>query len=74
MYLSENNKVCLWCVAGLNTGIAPMYLSEIAPTSLRGLCGTFNQLAICTGVMVAQILGLQSVLGTETWWPFVLGK
>lgn len=51
-----------------------MYLSEIAPTSLRGFAGVFNQLAITAGVLVSQILGLDVVLGTNELWPYVLGK
>ncbi|XP_071110230.1 solute carrier family 2, facilitated glucose transporter member 1-like [Haliotis cracherodii] len=58
--------------AGINTGIVPMYLSEIAPISLRGLAGTFNQLAITTGVFVSQLLGLEFILGTDTLWPICL--
>ncbi|KAK3599591.1 hypothetical protein CHS0354_035832 [Potamilus streckersoni] len=59
--------------AGINTGIAPLYLSEIAPLSLRGFCGTLNQLAICSGVMTSQILGLSYVLGTDDLWQFAVG-
>ncbi|KAL3862010.1 hypothetical protein ACJMK2_008015 [Sinanodonta woodiana] len=59
--------------AGINTGIAPLYLSEIAPLSLRGFCGTFNQLAICSGVMTSQIVGLSYVLGTDDRWQFAVG-
>lgn len=59
--------------AGINTGIAPMYLSEISPVSLRGLCGTFNQLCITFGVFISTILGLKDVLGTPSHWQLALG-
>ncbi|ESP01111.1 hypothetical protein LOTGIDRAFT_180320 [Lottia gigantea] len=58
--------------AGINTGVAPLYLSEIAPIELRGFSGTFNQLSITFGVMVSQLLGLKFILGTEKYWPLLL--
>ena len=64
-----------WCfVSGVNTGVAPLYLSEISPVILRGMCGTFNQMAICFGVLVSEVLGLSSLLGTDTLWPIVVGQ
>eukprot|EP00064_Thunnus_orientalis_P012991 superscaffoldBa00002059_g13028 len=48
---------------GLASGLTPMYVGEIAPTSLRGALGTLHQLAIVTGILIAQILGLESLLG-----------
>ena len=62
-----------FCTSGINSGAAPLYLAEIAPTSLRGFAGVFNQLAITTGVLVSQILGLDFVLGTECLWNYALG-
>lgn len=59
--------------AGINTGVAPMYLSEISPVSLRGLCGTFNQLCITFGVFMSTVMGLDSVLGTREDWQLALG-
>ena len=59
--------------AGINTGLAPMYLSEIAPVSLRGLCGVFNQLSITFGVLMSQVIGLKEVLGQKHTWQFALG-
>lgn len=32
-----------------------MYVGEIAPTSLRGALGTLHQLAIVTGILIAQV-------------------
>jgi len=40
-----------------------MYLTEIAPISIRGAMGVLCPLGITVGVLVAQILGLESVLG-----------
>uniref|UniRef100_A0A8I3PDC9 Solute carrier family 2, facilitated glucose transporter member 4 n=1 Tax=Canis lupus familiaris TaxID=9615 RepID=A0A8I3PDC9_CANLF len=59
--------------SGLTSGLVPMYVGEIAPTHLRGALGTLNQLAIVIGILIAQVLGLESMLGTTTLWPLLLG-
>ncbi|XP_066578667.1 solute carrier family 2, facilitated glucose transporter member 4 [Amia ocellicauda] len=58
---------------GLASGLVPMYVGEISPTSLRGALGTLHQLAIVIGILVAQILGLEALLGTEELWPLLMG-
>ncbi|GLV38604.1 Glucose transporter 1 [Carabus blaptoides fortunei] len=57
---------------GLNAGLVPMYLAEISPLNLRGAVGTVYQLVITISILVSQILGLESVLGTQTQWPVLL--
>lgn len=42
--------------SGLSTGFVPMYVGEIAPTSLRGALGTLHQLGIVVGILMAQVL------------------
>lgn len=58
--------------SGLNAGLAPMYLSEISPIHLRGAVGTVYQLVVTISILLSQILGLESLLGTETKWPILL--
>merc|ERR1712018_759859 len=58
--------------SGLNAGLAPMYLAEIAPTSLRGALGTVYQLIITLSILISQILGMNNMLGTEEGWPWLL--
>eukprot|EP00095_Tigriopus_kingsejongensis_P002906 maker-scaffold336_size202805-snap-gene-1.40 protein:Tk02906 transcript:maker-scaffold336_size202805-snap-gene-1.40-mRNA-1 annotation:"solute carrier family facilitated glucose transporter member 1-like" len=58
--------------AGLAAGIAPMYLSEISPKSMRGAIGAVYQLAITLTILLSQILGLTSVLGTAESWEYLL--
>lgn len=58
--------------AGLNAGLAPMYLSEISPTSLRGAVGTVYQLIITISILISQVLGMDNVLGTTEGWPLLL--
>lgn len=42
--------------SGLSTGFVPMYIGEIAPTSLRGALGTLHQLGIVIGILMAQVM------------------
>ncbi|XP_073342265.1 solute carrier family 2, facilitated glucose transporter member 3 [Pagrus major] len=57
---------------GLCTGLTPMYVGEISPTALRGAFGTLHQLGVVIGILVAQIFGLESLLGSDTLWPLLL--
>uniref|UniRef100_A0A4W5NK46 Solute carrier family 2 member 1a n=1 Tax=Hucho hucho TaxID=62062 RepID=A0A4W5NK46_9TELE len=59
--------------SGLSTGFVPMYVGEIAPTSLRGALGTLHQLGIVLGILMAQVFGIESIMGNSTLWPFLLG-
>ncbi|RZF33960.1 hypothetical protein LSTR_LSTR015679, partial [Laodelphax striatellus] len=56
---------------GLNSGLAGMYLVEISPRSMRGGLGSMYQLVIVISILVAQILGNSSVLGTDDSWPIL---
>ncbi|KAM4610183.1 solute carrier family 2, facilitated glucose transporter member 1-like [Polymixia lowei] len=59
--------------SGLSTGFVPMYVGEISPTSLRGAFGTLHQLGIVIGILMAQIFGLESLMGNASLWPLLLG-
>lgn len=41
--------------SGLTTGFVPMYVGEVSPTKLRGALGTFHQLGIVVGILIAQV-------------------
>merc|ERR1712223_2053857 len=58
---------------GLNTSLVPMYISEIAPLTLRGGLGTVNQLAVTVGLLISQVLGVENLLGNDKGWPYLLG-
>nr|XP_020012975.1 solute carrier family 2, facilitated glucose transporter member 2 [Castor canadensis] len=58
---------------GLISGLVPMYIGEIAPTTLRGALGTLHQLAIVTGILISQIVGLDFILGSHDLWHILLG-
>ncbi|XP_063798095.1 solute carrier family 2, facilitated glucose transporter member 1 isoform X2 [Pseudophryne corroboree] len=61
----------LYC--GLTTGFVPMYVGEVAPTSLRGALGTLHQLGVVVGILIAQIFGLEPIMGNADLWPLLLG-
>lgn len=44
---------------GLASSLSPMYISEVAPASMRGKLVSVNQLTIVVGVLVAQLVN---------WW------
>ncbi|XP_014293431.1 solute carrier family 2, facilitated glucose transporter member 3 [Halyomorpha halys] len=58
--------------AGLNAGLAPLYICEISPTAIRGATGSMYQLSITITIFIANMLGHQQVLGTESGWPILV--
>lgn len=54
--------------AGLNAGIAPMYLTEISPNHMRGGVGTIYQLVITISILLSNVFGMPGLLGTEQYW------
>ncbi|XP_070695145.1 solute carrier family 2, facilitated glucose transporter member 1a [Pempheris klunzingeri] len=59
--------------SGLSTGFVPLYIEEISPTSLRGALGTLHQLGVVIGILMAQIFGIESIMGNASLWPLLLG-
>ncbi|XP_077260184.1 solute carrier family 2, facilitated glucose transporter member 1 isoform X1 [Temnothorax americanus] len=59
---------------GLATALLPMYMTEIAPLKLRGAVGVLCQLGITCGVLMGQIAGLNTVLGTPESWHIMLAS
>lgn len=57
---------------GLTTGFVPMYVGEVSPTALRGALGTLHQLGIVVGILIAQVFGLDSLMGNKELWPLLL--
>ena len=58
---------------GIASGLSPMYIAEVAPTSIRGKLVTVNQLTIVIGILAAQIVNW-AIAGThETQWNVELG-
>ncbi|XP_028261178.1 solute carrier family 2, facilitated glucose transporter member 1 [Parambassis ranga] len=58
--------------SGLSTGFVPMYVGEVSPTGLRGALGTLHQLGIVVGILIAQVFGMEAVMGNEDLWPLLL--
>uniref|UniRef100_A0A6Q2Y6C3 Major facilitator superfamily (MFS) profile domain-containing protein n=1 Tax=Esox lucius TaxID=8010 RepID=A0A6Q2Y6C3_ESOLU len=58
--------------SGLSTGFVPMYVGEVSPTALRGALGTLHQLGIVIGILMAQVFGMESIMGNASLWPFLL--
>ncbi|XP_016389298.1 solute carrier family 2, facilitated glucose transporter member 3-like isoform X2 [Sinocyclocheilus rhinocerous] len=65
-------RLVIGAFCGLCTGLTPMYVGEIAPTALRGAFGTLHQLGVVIGILIAQILGLELLLGSQYLWPLLL--
>ena len=65
-------RLIIGLACGLFTGLAPLYVAEIAPTHIRGAMGTVNQLAVTSGILTSMILGPRTVLGGPNSWPTLL--
>eukprot|EP00047_Mylnosiga_fluctuans_P010498 m.16555 g.16555 ORF g.16555 m.16555 type:complete len:534 (-) comp3153_c0_seq1:195-1796(-) len=60
------------CASGLSTVAVPMYLTDIAPTRIRGVVGGLSQLGVALGILLSQFLALPEVLGTIDLWRWVV--
>ncbi|XP_066059062.1 solute carrier family 2, facilitated glucose transporter member 5-like isoform X2 [Chamaea fasciata] len=67
------SRVIMGVFAGLASNVVPMFLGEMSPKNLRGAIGVVPQLFITIGILSAQILGLNSILGNVKGWPVLLG-
>ncbi|XP_061597622.1 solute carrier family 2, facilitated glucose transporter member 1-like [Cololabis saira] len=70
MVIAGRLVIGLFC--GLFTGLTPMYVGEVSPTPLRGAFGTLHQLGVVVGILIAQVFGLEALLGSEKLWPLLL--
>ncbi|KAM9370199.1 solute carrier family 2, facilitated glucose transporter member 5-like [Phaethornis superciliosus] len=67
------SRVIMGIYAGLASNVVPMFLGELSPKNLRGAIGVVPQLFITVGILSAQILGLNNILGNAEGWPILLG-
>lgn len=52
---------------GIASGLSPMYIAEVSPTSIRGKLVSLNQLTIVSGILMAQIVNWQLVSNDNAW-------
>ncbi|QIW96127.1 hypothetical protein AMS68_001645 [Peltaster fructicola] len=62
-------------VSGIGSGasivVVPLYIAECAPVRQRGLFGTFTQIMVNIGILIAQLLGYFLTNGSR--WRIILG-
>jgi MFS transporter, SP family, sugar:H+ symporter len=64
-------RVILGLAVGSAALVVPLYLSEIAPTEIRGAISSLNQLMIVSGILVAFIVN--AILASSGNWRLMLG-
>lgn len=52
---------------GIASGLSPMYIAEVAPSSVRGKLVSLNQLTIVVGILSAQIVNWLLVSDDTAW-------
>jgi MFS transporter, SP family, sugar:H+ symporter len=64
-------RFILGLAVGCSALVVPLYLSEIAPTEIRGAISSLNQLMIVGGILVAYLVN--AVLASSEAWRVMLG-
>jgi SP family sugar:H+ symporter-like MFS transporter len=59
-------RVVLGLAVGAASLIVPLYLSEMAPTEVRGALSALNQLMIVTGILIAYLVNY-ALADAEAW-------
>ncbi|XP_075969950.1 solute carrier family 2, facilitated glucose transporter member 1-like isoform X2 [Anticarsia gemmatalis] len=65
-------RLLVGLAGGLTTSIVPMYLTELAPSQLTGAMGVVCPMGVNVGVLVAQVMGLDVLLGRPSDWPYLV--
>lgn len=66
------SRVVIGFGIGVASAIAPVYISEVAPSDMRGRLVTFFQLAVTVGILVAYLVGL-AFSDVNDGWRWMLG-
>lgn len=66
-------RILVGIFSGFSMSALPLYLGEISPARLKEALGVLQPLGMTFGLVIALVLGLDSVLGTEAGWPYLLG-
>jgi hypothetical protein len=69
----SNEKIISILKKGFGMTVAPLYITEIAPSRVRGSFGACFQLFVAIGVLLAQVLGLDIILGQKHLWNYLFG-
>jgi SP family sugar:H+ symporter-like MFS transporter len=64
-------RIVLGVAVGAAALIVPLYLSEVAPTEIRGAVSSLNQLMIVVGILIAYIVN--ALLAASEAWRTMLG-
>lgn len=64
-------RMLIGVCAGLNSGIAPIYLVEISPYCLRGMAASAYYVAVATSIFFSYFLTYPYVMGSDELWGFI---
>jgi hypothetical protein len=66
-------NISFFFVKGFGATVGPIYINEIAPIRVRGSFGACFQLFVAFAVLLAQVLGLDFILGRSHLWNYLFG-
>jgi len=61
-----SGRIIAGFACGISTGLAPMYISEISPISVRGAVGVMHQFMITFGILIGYVISMKQVIGDES--------
>ncbi|KAK2915120.1 solute carrier family 2, facilitated glucose transporter member 11 [Channa argus] len=68
------SRVLVGINAGISMNVQPMYFGESAPKHLRGAISLSSAVFTAFGVVLAQVVGLREMLGSESCWQYLLAS